>query len=183
MRRERGQALVEFALILPALILLLVGIAEAGWFMRNMMILDNNTREIARLAARGFDYVVDEWDEEESDVLIWANNLGLEEAQIAQYYVTIRINDGIAQVSDTRFYERGNTDFAYPDLQTYIDQHQGVYDMLMAEGEEQPKDMIMVFVKVVAEMRSLFLPLFGIDTLPVTSVAVFRVNILRGLVR
>lgn len=48
---EKGQALVEFALVVPLLLLLVIGIAEFGraWMARN--ILTGAAREAARIAA------------------------------------------------------------------------------------------------------------------------------------
>lgn len=51
--RRRGQALVEFALILPFLIVLLLGIMEFGWLTKNQLTLANAVREGARAAALG----------------------------------------------------------------------------------------------------------------------------------
>lgn len=51
-RLERGQALVEMAIITPVLIFLLVGVFEVGWALRNYMILANTSREAARFASR-----------------------------------------------------------------------------------------------------------------------------------
>ncbi|MGB5994784.1 MAG: TadE/TadG family type IV pilus assembly protein [Candidatus Deferrimicrobiaceae bacterium] len=50
-KREKGQNLVEFALILPVFLLLVVGMAEfgRGWMTRN--ILTSAAREGARVAA------------------------------------------------------------------------------------------------------------------------------------
>ncbi|HQT96511.1 MAG TPA: pilus assembly protein, partial [Thermodesulfobacteriota bacterium] len=47
----RGQSLVEFALVLPVFLLLLIGVAEFGraWMTRN--ILTGASREAARIAA------------------------------------------------------------------------------------------------------------------------------------
>ncbi|MGA7105290.1 MAG: TadE/TadG family type IV pilus assembly protein [Candidatus Deferrimicrobiaceae bacterium] len=50
-KTERGQGLVEFALLVPIMLLLVIGIAEFGraWMMRN--ILTGAAREGARVAA------------------------------------------------------------------------------------------------------------------------------------
>ena len=50
-RQEKGQSLVEFALLLPVFLLILVGIAEFGraWMIKNM--LTGAAREGARFAA------------------------------------------------------------------------------------------------------------------------------------
>lgn len=48
----KGQALVETALIVPILILMLLGVMEVGWALRNYLLLANANREAARFAAR-----------------------------------------------------------------------------------------------------------------------------------
>ncbi|MGI6379396.1 MAG: TadE/TadG family type IV pilus assembly protein [Anaerolineae bacterium] len=50
-RKERGQELVEFALILPLLLLLLVGIFEFGYVVFAQNTLSNAVREGARYGA------------------------------------------------------------------------------------------------------------------------------------
>ena len=51
--RRRGAALLEFALVVPMLMLLLLGIMEFGWFAKNQLTVSNATREGARLASLG----------------------------------------------------------------------------------------------------------------------------------
>lgn len=51
LKNERGQAMVEFALVLPILILLLCGIIDFGWIFSNKIAADNASREAARYAA------------------------------------------------------------------------------------------------------------------------------------
>lgn len=48
---EKGQAMVEFALVLPILILLLCGICEFGSIFSNQILANNACREAARYAA------------------------------------------------------------------------------------------------------------------------------------
>lgn len=50
-RGQRGQALVEFALIVPILTILLFGVMEVGRFMNAYLIISNGAREGARLGA------------------------------------------------------------------------------------------------------------------------------------
>ncbi len=50
---ERGQSLVELAIVLPVLILLFLGLIELGMAMRSYLIVVNANREAARFAARG----------------------------------------------------------------------------------------------------------------------------------
>ena len=51
-RRQRGQSLVEAALILPVLLLLLVGVVDLGRAMSAKIALTNASREGARYASR-----------------------------------------------------------------------------------------------------------------------------------
>lgn len=47
-KSEKGQAMVEFALILPILLLIICGIIDFGWMFYNQLSLDNACREGAR---------------------------------------------------------------------------------------------------------------------------------------
>jgi len=51
--RRKGQSLIEFALVLPFLIVLVLGIMEFGWLTKNKLTINNATREGARTAALG----------------------------------------------------------------------------------------------------------------------------------
>lgn len=51
--RRRGQTLVEFAMLLPFLLVLLLGILEAAWLGRAQLTAGNAVREGARLAGLG----------------------------------------------------------------------------------------------------------------------------------
>ena len=53
MKNNRGQALVEFALIIPVLLLLVVGVMEFGLVINQYMIVTEAAREGARSAALG----------------------------------------------------------------------------------------------------------------------------------
>ncbi len=50
LKNERGQALVEFAIVLPILLLLVCGIIDFGWLFYNQLALNNSCREGARFA-------------------------------------------------------------------------------------------------------------------------------------
>ncbi len=50
-RREGGAVLVEMALLLPLLMVLLIGMMEAGWAFSNLLDVRHASREGARLAA------------------------------------------------------------------------------------------------------------------------------------
>lgn len=51
MRQEKGQAMVEFALVLPVLILLVCGIIDFGWIYSNQITVANACREAARYSS------------------------------------------------------------------------------------------------------------------------------------
>lgn len=51
--RSRGATIVEFALILPLILGILLGILEFGWMIKNYLTLANATREGARIASVG----------------------------------------------------------------------------------------------------------------------------------
>jgi Flp pilus assembly protein TadG len=53
-RRERGANLVEFAIVMPFLILLLIGIVEFAWLFSQNLDVRHGAREGARLAAVNF---------------------------------------------------------------------------------------------------------------------------------
>ena len=52
---EKGQAMVEFALVLPLLLALLCGIVDFGWLYYNQITLNNAAREGARYAVIHYD--------------------------------------------------------------------------------------------------------------------------------
>ena len=52
-RRQRGQSLVEFALILPIFLILLMGIVDFGLGLKSWIAITNSARESARYAAVG----------------------------------------------------------------------------------------------------------------------------------
>lgn len=54
-KNNRGQAIVEFALVIPWLILLIVGIMEFGLILNQYMVVAEAAREGARSAALGGD--------------------------------------------------------------------------------------------------------------------------------
>ena len=54
---DRGAALVEFAIVLPVLIVLIMGIVEFGWIYNGFITITGAAREGARVAAINGDYV------------------------------------------------------------------------------------------------------------------------------
>jgi Flp pilus assembly protein TadG len=51
--RQRGQALVEFALVVPVLLILVLGIVDFGWALRSWITVTNSAREGAHIGAVG----------------------------------------------------------------------------------------------------------------------------------
>ena len=68
-RNEKGQALVEFALVMPILLLLLCGIIDFGWIYYNQITLNNAAREGARYAVIHYDPTTDWKAEAESRMI------------------------------------------------------------------------------------------------------------------
>jgi len=54
LKNQRGQALVEFAIILPILLLLVMGIFQFGMMINSYLTIQNITREGARAASIGW---------------------------------------------------------------------------------------------------------------------------------
>lgn len=52
-RRQKGQSLVETAIILPIILLLIMGIIDFGLLFNNYIVISNASREGARKAALG----------------------------------------------------------------------------------------------------------------------------------
>lgn len=77
-RHESGQALVEFALVLPILLALLCGIIDFGWLYYNQITLNNAAREGARYAVIHYDPATD-W-KETAESRMMANLVGVDSA-------------------------------------------------------------------------------------------------------
>jgi len=54
-RLDRGAAAVEFALVLPVLLLLIAGILDLGWLLSTQLTADDQAREAARSLALAYD--------------------------------------------------------------------------------------------------------------------------------
>ena len=53
LKNKKGQSLVEFALVLPLILLILMGIVEFGLMFNSYLTINNASREGARLASVG----------------------------------------------------------------------------------------------------------------------------------
>jgi len=75
-KNEKGQAMVEFALILPLLILLLCGIIDFGWIFGNQLILKNACRDTARTMAINYDIAGTDTTNDATTVTVFKDRLG-----------------------------------------------------------------------------------------------------------
>jgi hypothetical protein len=53
LRKEKGQSIVEFALVVPILLIFVMGIIEFGFMFNAYLTISNASREAARLGALG----------------------------------------------------------------------------------------------------------------------------------
>lgn len=85
-RRRRASTLIEFALIVPVLLAVVMGIIEFGWLVRSQLMIANAAREGARYAAVG---------KQTTDIVTRINNMasGIPGAP-ASLTITIKRNDG-----------------------------------------------------------------------------------------
>ncbi|MFA9399265.1 MAG: TadE/TadG family type IV pilus assembly protein [Clostridiaceae bacterium] len=74
---NKGQALVEFAIILPILMLIVMGIIQFGFMINSYLTIANLSREAARLGIIGSSY-----SEIENDIIFKAPNLDADELSI-----------------------------------------------------------------------------------------------------
>ncbi|MDD2427000.1 MAG: TadE/TadG family type IV pilus assembly protein [Eubacteriales bacterium] len=92
-KREEGQTLVEFALILPLLLLLLVAVIDFGWIFFAKLMVNNTTREVARIYAVYDDAVVNEFMRISS-----AEDLALERVSSPNVFINDAANATTAEV-------------------------------------------------------------------------------------
>ncbi len=162
---QKGQGLVEFVLILIALGVLFLGMAEVGFAMHAQLLLTNRTREVARYAARGV---------AQEHVQAYAEQLFEGEAYLVRVaYFTTTITS-----TTTVSFTVGTTDtLILPaiDDSSFIECEQEVAALYEDEPEfEPPVD----FRPVVADVAMYHDPLtrfFGVQPMTLWSRSVFRV--------
>ena len=54
-RESKGQSLLEFAMVIPVLCIIFMGIFDFGWILHKQITMDNATRAAARRGAVGID--------------------------------------------------------------------------------------------------------------------------------
>lgn len=103
-KNEKGQSMVETALVLPLVILLLLGIFDFGWLFYNKLQVENCVREGARYAAVSYD--VKDVEACKTDITKYINenlkpnNLNFattitDEKHLDSGYVTVKINTDV----------------------------------------------------------------------------------------
>ena len=81
-RKDHGASIVEFAIVVPVLLLLIFGIMNFGWVFHGYITLTGAAREGARLAIVGEDMSIIE-GAIESHARIFGDNLDIEDIDIA----------------------------------------------------------------------------------------------------
>jgi len=78
MRRksEKGQAMVEFALVLPVLLLIIAGIIDFGLIFNQKVLANNASREAARYVAVNYNAILKTLEEEELQENVETKALG-----------------------------------------------------------------------------------------------------------
>ena len=69
-KKENGQAMVEFALVLPLLIILICGIIDFGWIFGNQLLLNSACKEATRVCSINADLSQSELTTEAQNVVI-----------------------------------------------------------------------------------------------------------------
>ena len=172
MAEERGQALVEFVVFLPILLLILTLLVETAFLIHAVAELDAQTRELARRAAKGGDYYGGLTSVEDSDVFKDARATGMTETcSIRVTYVELILEDGVVRADSAQSTVLGEG-IPVPDVNKLAREQQGVVDAL---GEFDFKKTTWV---VVDTMR-LHTPVIWLDLWPETPLrgrSVFRVT-------
>ncbi len=72
-KRDQGVSFIEFAVVLPILLALVIGIIEFGWIYTGYIVINGAAREGARLAARGAEMDeeinIDDWVENHAEFI------------------------------------------------------------------------------------------------------------------
>jgi hypothetical protein len=175
-----GQSLVEFALVLPVLIFLLLVLVEVGFLIWDVHTLEGWTREIARQAGKGSDYYNDKIGEADSIAYHIAEHHGLtvDNSALRIVYVVVGEDDETAVLIETTQVNRGRTDeatFDAPDIDLLVTSHQVVVNLYAALQDEHTPPMIMVFVDV-KYWRRTRTGFFGEWAVPIRADAAFRVE-------
>jgi hypothetical protein len=175
MTEERGQALVEFALFLPILLLILTMLVETGFLLHAVAELDaqtRQTRELARQAAKGYDYYEEQTSVEDSLVFRDAHAIGMTEmCSIRITYVELVLENGVVRADSALTTVLGEG-IPAPDVDVFAGEQQKIVDEF---GEFDFKETTWVIV----DTMRLYTPVIWLDVWPETRLrgrSVFRVT-------
>ena len=156
-RKQAGQSMVELALLLPFLLLLLVATVEAGFALRDYLMLQSVNREGVRWAARtppGEEYREHFYDEGIPGVFdrirIAADNAGLRAEDVNVVFTHIYILDGDPEIYQEVFppgfmYPSTSYDDRMSDLaQENADKAASVNAIRLEEGYEPLSNEVIV---------------------------------------
>lgn len=176
--RQSGQALVEFVLFLPILIITLLGLVEVGFLFHDYMILADQVRELARYGAQGIAFYALEDVGPDSNLFANAKGMGLthENSAIRVVYVTIGKDEGgNATLEGATITNWGRTDeVEFPPLDTelMITEHQRVLGM---SPQASPITWVGVAVARWHGSATGFFDWLGDEPIAIKDQAVFRV--------
>lgn len=127
---EDGQAMVEFALILPIFLLILCGIIDFGWLFYNQLSLNNACREGARYAvvntAEGCDTQEIEAHIENTTTTVFANDVQIE---------IIYSSPGDPTSGDVTVNLEAEINFLTPVLSTFMGREKTIYSSVVMKVE------------------------------------------------
>lgn len=180
--KEKGQSLVEVALFMPLLIVVLLGLVELGFLFWDIMVLVDQTRELARYAGKGPDF---HYENIGLDSTLFVNadamDLTPETSAIRVAYVSIGQDDeGNAVKISEDTTERGRVDeveFPALDVEQMVAGHQVILD------EYNPRAMPITWVGVSVarwhEPVTGFFDFLRDRPIAIKSQAIFRVGFIR----
>lgn len=180
--RQKGQALVEFTIVLPILIFLLYVLVELGLAYVSLLHLEHEIRELGRWGARGQDYFKTGLTGEGGVLFARAETVGFTEASdnaLCVTYVTI------GQEGDTAvFVEKTQARIGKPptdpppiDVDALVAGHQAIIDL--REGKPT-NDMVAIYVDG-WHKHDLLMGVLGFDHLNLQARSFFRVTYQREL--
>lgn len=170
--KEKGQALVEFALFLPIILAIFVLLVEVGFLLYDTAVFQGKVREIARYAGRGEDYFDETTSINESGVFTVARQLGvINDAYVIRVtYAKVTNDDGAVVVSELQETQFG-VSTSLPDVATMLIQN---YEAIPETYGTLTKDIVWAVVDAVHAREMVVFPVRG--TIHLTARSVFRVT-------
>lgn len=186
MDKQKGQALVEFMLMLPFILFVLLGMTELTFAFREYMVLQDHARGFARFAGKGQDFKYGDIGGKNSRLLAVAGAMGFTESgkALRVTYITIGNDDGNAIVTKLTAINLGLAklglakDVGFGDINTesMVTNHQAA---LIRNPNAQAITWVVVDVAIWHKPITQF---FGVKPLILKSSATFRVGTIREFV-